>query len=115
LLWVDGPPGATCLFSRYPALPALAGKLSSSAEVWMDDTIRQEEKDICEHWAANHGFELEYFPLEKGLGRLTRPGAQSVAPLPMSQAAVAVSADAAGHPERAIGLDFSLPEERKKD
>lgn len=40
LLWVDGPPGATCLFSRYPALPALADKLSPNAEVWMDDTIR---------------------------------------------------------------------------
>lgn len=43
LLWVDGPPGATCLFSRYPALPALADKLSPHAEVWMDDTVRQEE------------------------------------------------------------------------
>lgn len=73
LLWVDGPPGATCLFSRYPALPALADKLSPNAEVWMDDTIRQEEKDICERWAADHGFELEYSPLEKGLGRLTHP------------------------------------------
>ncbi|MGP9643524.1 class I SAM-dependent methyltransferase [Halomonas sp. AOP30-A1-24] len=72
LLWVDGPPGATCLFSRYPALPALADKLSPSAEVWMDDTIRQEEKDICERWAKDYGFDLEYYALEKGLGRLTR-------------------------------------------
>lgn len=78
LLWVDGPPGATCLFSRYPALPALADKLSLNAEVWMDDTIRQEEKDICERWAKDHGFELEYFSLEKGLGRLTRPDAPVV-------------------------------------
>lgn len=72
LLWVDGPPGATCRFSRYPALPVLAHKLSATAEVWMDDTIRQEERDICEHWARDHGFKVEYHPLEKGLGRLTR-------------------------------------------
>ncbi|WP_434986157.1 class I SAM-dependent methyltransferase [Vreelandella zhaodongensis] len=112
LLWVDGPPGATCLFSRYPALPALAGKLSASAEVWMDDTIRQEEKDICERWAKDHGFELEYFPLEKGLGRLTRPGAPIVAPAPMAERSVAVR-DEDTHPERALGLDFSLPEEQQ--
>lgn len=115
LLWVDGPPGATCLFSRYPALPALADKLSPKAEVWMDDTIRQEEKDTCERWAEDHGFELEYFPLEKGLGRLTRPGTQAVAPAPMQQTAVSVIDGDADHPERALGLDFSLPEEQGKD
>ncbi len=112
LLWVDGPPGATCLFSRYPALPALADKLSPAAEVWMDDTIRQEEKDICERWAEDHGFELEYYPLEKGLGRLTRPGASCVALAPKPPTAVAVSNDDV-HPEHALGLDFSLPEERR--
>ena len=60
LLWVDGPPGATCLFSRYPALPALADKLSPHAEVWLDDTIRQEEKYICERWAKDYGFTVAY-------------------------------------------------------
>lgn len=104
LLWVDGPPGATCLFSRYPALPALADKLSPNAEVWMDDTIRQEEKDICERWAKDHGFELEYYSLEKGLGRLTRPTA-SAASLALPQVIDEP------HPERALGLDFSLPDE----
>ncbi|AIA76746.1 hypothetical protein FF32_18410 [Halomonas campaniensis] len=108
LLWVDGPPGATCLFSRYPALPALADKLSLTAEVWMDDTIRQEEKDICERWAKDHGFELEYYPLEKGLGRLTRPVASYVALAPKP---LTVSNDDV-HPEHALGLDFSLPEEK---
>ena len=77
LLWVDGPPGATCLFSRYPALPALADKLSPHAEVWLDDTIRQEEQDICERWAKDGGFVLSYYPLEKGLGRLIRKGSET--------------------------------------
>jgi hypothetical protein len=108
LLWIDGPPGATCLFSRYPALPALADKLSPHAEVWMDDTIRQEEKDICERWAKDHGFELEYFPLEKGLGRLTGSDAGADSPAPMPRTAVNI--DEEKHPERALGLDFSLSE-----
>jgi len=71
LIWVDGPPGNTCLYSRYPALPALFDQLSSRIEVWMDDTVRQEERDICENWAKKYGFDVHYYPLEKGLGRLT--------------------------------------------
>ncbi|GGB51832.1 hypothetical protein GCM10011502_26230 [Oceanisphaera marina] len=107
LLWVDGPPGATCLFSRYPALLALADKLSQHAEVWMDDTIRQEEKDICNHWAEKYGFNAEYFPLEKGLGRLTRSNAlvSSSALMPATS-----NYNADEHlPGLVQGLDFSLP------
>ncbi|MFH7588120.1 class I SAM-dependent methyltransferase [Oceanimonas smirnovii] len=112
LLWVDGPPGATCLFSRYPALPALADKLSQRAEVWMDDTIRQEEKDICERWANDYGFELTYYPLEKGLGRLTRSGANSSHTLMPSCYGTALTKTDA--PERALGLDFSLNSSENK-
>lgn len=72
LVWVDGPPGNTCPYSRYPALPALSNQLSENTEVWMDDTIRQVEKDICVDWSEKYGFDLEYIVLEKGLGRLTR-------------------------------------------
>lgn len=93
LLWVDGPPGATCLYSRYPALPALADKLTAHAQVWMDDTIRQEEKDICEKWAKDYGFSLEFYPLEKGLGRLYRANTES---LP------GISITAVGSPDSAV-------------
>jgi len=113
LLWVDGPPGETCLFSRYPALPALAEKCSPNAEIWMDDTIRQEEKDICERWAKDYGFELEYYSLEKGLGRLTRPGKPVVTTAPIPEKAVAVC-DEHANPERAPGPDFSQPEQQGK-
>jgi len=110
LLLVDGPPGATCLFSRYPALPAMADKLSPNAEVWMDDTIRQEEKDICERWAKDHGLQVEYYPLEKGLGRLTRTGAKGKQPAATSlSSSPAIEDDP--HPEHALGLNFSLPDE----
>lgn len=72
LMFVDGPPGGTCPYSRYPALPALADRLSSNAEVWMDDTIRQEEKDICADWAQKHGMVVDFIDFEKGMGRLKR-------------------------------------------
>lgn len=71
LIWVDGPPGSTCQYSRYPALPALSTKLSGQTEVWMDDTIRKQEREICEVWAQDYGFDIQYYSLEKGLGRLS--------------------------------------------
>ena len=76
LLLVDGPPGNTCQYARYPAVPAMAGKLARKAEVWMDDTGRQDEKDICQAWAKDYRFKLEFIPLEKGLGRLVRGSAR---------------------------------------
>jgi predicted O-methyltransferase YrrM len=72
LIWVDGPPAVTCKYSRFPALPALADRITSTAEVWLDDTIRQEEKDICERWSQDHGLTVKHYALEKGLGRLVR-------------------------------------------
>jgi hypothetical protein len=72
LIWVDGPPATTCPYSRYPALPALANGLSTNAEIWMDDTVRQEEKDICKRWSGDHGFIVKNYSLEKGLGRLVK-------------------------------------------
>ena len=111
LLWIDGPPGATCRYSRYPALPALMHRLSSKAEVWLDDTIRQEEKEICERWGQDYGFEVEYYPFEKGLGRLTRPAREDGINAFLSSANVSFDDHAALEVE--LGLDFSLPEERR--
>lgn len=70
LLVVDGPPAATCQYARYPAMPALQNLLSSGAEVWIDDTVRQEEQDICKKWAERFDFKLTFYALEKGLGIL---------------------------------------------
>lgn len=73
LMWVDGPPGGTCKYSRYPAIPALSEKLSTDCQVWMDDTVRQEEKEICEDWAKKYGLDLTlHLTVEKGLGVLKR-------------------------------------------
>jgi hypothetical protein len=107
LLVVDGPPGNTCLYARYPALPAFFERLAPTAEVWMDDANRKEEKEISEEWAKRYGFELEFIALEKGMSRLTRRAAQPPTTVP-------VTANHANdlHPERALGLDFTLPDDR---
>lgn len=104
LLVVDGPPGNTCLYARYPALPAFFERLAPTAEVWMDDANRQEEKEISEEWAKRYGFELEFIPLEKGMSRLIRRSAKTPSSLPL-----AANHANTLHPERALGLDFSLP------
>lgn len=111
LLWVDGPPGSTCLFSRYPAVPALAEKFSDRIEVWLDDTARQEEKDICESWATNYGFELKLYPLEKGLGRLVRPAAKKNL---SDQFNFVPDELAEKFDEKELGFDFQLKEFRNK-
>ncbi|CAM0555233.1 hypothetical protein EHLJMEHL_04823 [Vreelandella titanicae] len=72
LLLVDGPPAATCQFARYPAVPALLERLSDNAQIWMDDTARRDEKTVCQRWSDDYGFNLEYVPMEKGLGILKR-------------------------------------------
>ncbi|UTA78628.1 class I SAM-dependent methyltransferase [Halomonas sp. XH26] len=104
ILIVDGPPGNTCLFARYPALPALFNRLSPNAEVWMDDANRQEEKEITEEWAKRYGFEMEFISLEKGMSRLWHKS---------------VELDGFHCPdfsefstEANLGLDFSLPEDQ---
>jgi predicted O-methyltransferase YrrM len=54
LLLVDGPPGygEGMERSRYPALPALDGKLAPGAMVVLDDAARPGEREILKRWEA---------------------------------------------------------------
>ena len=72
LAWIDGPPASVSNFSRFPAVPALVDHFTSNTQVWLDDTTRREEKEICEYWSKEHNLRVEYYTLEKGLGILTR-------------------------------------------
>ncbi|MFB9777735.1 class I SAM-dependent methyltransferase [Brevibacterium otitidis] len=47
---VDGPPGASGVLSRYPALPAVADHLAEGALILVDDTIRAEERLMIQAW-----------------------------------------------------------------
>jgi hypothetical protein len=37
--------------ARYPAVPFLADRLSESVVIYLDDGVRQDEKDIAARWA----------------------------------------------------------------
>jgi predicted O-methyltransferase YrrM len=53
LLLIDGPPayGEGMARSRYPALPALADRLSERAIVVLDDALRPGEREVIDRWA----------------------------------------------------------------
>lgn len=73
ILVVDGPPEKTGPYARYPALPALAGKLAPGATVLLDDTVREAETTIAQAWRDEFGFALALrSDFEKGLAILTR-------------------------------------------
>lgn len=58
LLFVDGPPAAIGKHSRYPAFPLLADRLADGAWLVLDDTVRQEERDIATLWIGLDGLPL---------------------------------------------------------
>ncbi|MBU1349403.1 class I SAM-dependent methyltransferase [Patescibacteria group bacterium] len=67
LLVIDGPPGSIQNMARYPALPLLFDKLSDNAVILLDDTFRQDEKNIIERWLKEYGcFSCETINTEKG-------------------------------------------------
>ena len=50
MLVIDGPSGFIQKNSRYPALPTLWNKLSSNCMIFLDDAIRDDEKEIINLW-----------------------------------------------------------------
>lgn len=73
LMFVDGPPGITCKYSRYPALVELHRKMAKDATIFMDDSNREDETAICEAWSKEFSYDVELFTeFEKGLAILTR-------------------------------------------
>jgi len=56
LLFVDGPPGRTGPFARYPALPLLSSALTSGALVVVDDIERQQEAAVVKRWMQAEPF-----------------------------------------------------------
>ncbi|QGZ37806.1 methyltransferase family protein [Pseudoduganella flava] len=67
MLVIDGPPQATRALARYPAGPALFGRLAPGAAIFLDDARRPDEQQILRRWADEYP-EIEQRPLacEKG-------------------------------------------------
>lgn len=73
LVLIDGPPGATCDYARYPAVPQIFKHLAQhEIDVVLDDANRPEEKVVIELWRAywkNRSIRIveNFVPSEKGL------------------------------------------------
>lgn len=67
MLAIDGPPQATRSLARYPAGPALFGRLAPGAAVFLDDARRPDEQEILRRWALQYPeMEQRQLNCEKG-------------------------------------------------
>ena len=73
VLIVDGPPAASSVLARYPALPKLISRMARNATIFLDDANRPDEKLIVQRWVEeNIDFEANHIYCEKGLTVLQR-------------------------------------------
>lgn len=73
LLIIDGPPEQTCAFARYPALPMLYSQLSEECTIILDDSSRDDEKNIIKKWMELYPeFEATFITEGHGVTILTR-------------------------------------------
>ena len=73
MLVIDGPPGFMQRHSRYPAIPLLHNRLSEQCAIFLDDAVREDEKEIVKLWLeAYPEFEFEYVENERGCSILKR-------------------------------------------
>ena len=76
VVFVDGPPGATCDNARYPALPVLLDYFEGQEIFFiLDDYDRQEERVIVENWKKtlderSIAYSFKRLPFEKGAALL---------------------------------------------
>jgi predicted O-methyltransferase YrrM len=55
MLIIDGPPDKTQKLSRYPALPLTIKHLSKDCIIFLDDTLRNDEREILNLWEKDYG------------------------------------------------------------
>ncbi len=67
MLVIDGPPGFIQKHSRYPALPVLFDQLTDGACVFLDDAVRDDEKELVDMWLKEHpGLSHEFIETQRG-------------------------------------------------
>jgi predicted O-methyltransferase YrrM len=67
MILVDGPPGTTQEYARYPALPLIKDRINEHAIILVDDADRSDEHAVIENW-------LKEFPGLKPAQVLTKKG-----------------------------------------
>lgn len=67
MLVIDGPPGFIQRHSRFPALPLLFDKLAKGCTIYLDDAVRQEEREIVAMWQTQFpGLEHRCLDVSRG-------------------------------------------------
>jgi len=67
MLVVDGPPAGVQHLARYPALPVLRHRLARTAEIFLDDGARDDEREIAKLWGTQiDDIEVTWLETEKG-------------------------------------------------
>lgn len=80
MLVIDGPPQSTGALARYPAGPALFGRLNGGAGVFVDDASRPDEQAMLARWASEFPeLQQSLRPCEKGCAVLLRLPAAAAA------------------------------------
>lgn len=72
VLVVDGPTGKDGVLARLGALPHFWGQLSDKAAVFLDDTVRPEEQEICRLWRERYAVVETSVGAEHGMSKFTR-------------------------------------------
>jgi len=73
MLVIDGPPGHVQRHARYPALPMLAGRLSDSALLLLDDAARNDEQEVVRLWLERYpALAHEYIAVTRGCSILRK-------------------------------------------
>lgn len=67
LVFIDGPPGIQCKYSRYPAMEFIFPYLNSDFKILLDDSDRVDEQEIIDNWVDKFDLECEQLKYEKGL------------------------------------------------
>lgn len=76
ILLVDGPPGATGRWARYPALPLLREQLRHGAPIFIDDADRVEERETIEFWIEEGLVDPEFSTPWRGVSLLSAASAE---------------------------------------
>jgi predicted O-methyltransferase YrrM len=73
MLVIDGPPESTGELARYPAGPLLFNRLGKDGTVFLDDTIREDERKTVVLWTQEDpSLDYEFRDSEKGFTVLSR-------------------------------------------
>lgn len=86
MLIIDGPPASVGPSARYPAGPLLIPRLSAAGHIFVDDTDRPHDREICDRFIAEFGLKAADLPAEKGCCRLSVSEAEAIMPMPRKMA-----------------------------